>query len=114
MVCDRFTDSTYAYQGAGKGLPVRDIAALEKMVLGRARPQLTLVLDVKPETGLARAKSRGDANRFEDETLAFARRVRACFLARAKAAPARYAVLNANRDAGAVTRALTKLLEQRL
>ena len=113
VVCDRFIDSTYAYQGAGKGLPVADIARLEKLVLGRFKPDLTLVLDLPPDQGLARAHARGEVNRFEAETLAFARRVRRCFLARAVTAR-RYAVIRAEGSLMEVHERIRKVLEQRL
>lgn len=95
VVCDRFTDATYAYQAAGRGLPVSRIKTLETMVQGRLRPDLVLVFDLPVAVGLQRARGRGDANRFEDEKLAFFERVRQCYLDRAKANPLRYVVLDA-------------------
>lgn len=114
VICDRFVDSTYAYQGAGKRVPVAQIAALEAMTVGRLRPHLTLLLDLRPETGLARARRRGDTNRFEDETLAFMKRVRQCFLKRAKAEPNRCVVVDAGLSVEAVQAQILKVLEQRL
>lgn len=114
VVCDRFIDSSYAYQGAGKGLDERHLAALEALVLGDFRPQLTLVFDLPPEQGLARARGRGDANRFEDESLAYMRRVRECFLRRAAAEPQRCLVVDAAPPLEQVRESLRAALEARL
>lgn len=114
VVSDRFVDSTYAYQGAGKGVERSFIARLEKLVVGGLKPDLTLVLDLPPELGLARARRRGEQNRFEAETLAFMRRVRRCFLQRARKAPARYAILKASAELPAVQRQLFRVLEKSL
>lgn len=114
VVCDRFIDSSYAYQGAGQGLDARHVQALEALVLPTLRPDLTLVLDLAPEQGLARARRRGESNRFEDQTLAFMRRVREAFLARAAAEPARCAVIDAGGDVDEVFARIALVLEQRL
>jgi dTMP kinase len=114
VICDRFVDSSYAYQGAGNGFSIPKLQTLEEMVLGELRPDLTIVFDLDPEVGLQRARSRGEQNRFEDETLAFMQRVRQAFLDRAKAQPARYAVLDAGRDLETTQSALSKILESRL
>lgn len=71
VLCDRFTDATYAYQGGGRGLSVARIAALEQFVQGDLRPDLTLVFDLPVEVGLARAAARGRLDRFEQEGQAF-------------------------------------------
>lgn len=97
VVCDRFTDATYAYQGAGRGLEYDDIAHLETLVQEDMRPDLVLIFDLPVETGLKRAKSRGDGNRFEEESVAFLQRVREAYLGRAAAQPDRYAVIDADR-----------------
>ncbi|MCP1676298.1 dTMP kinase [Natronocella acetinitrilica] len=95
ILCDRFTDATYAYQGAGRGLSMERIAALEQWVQGDLRPDLVLVLDVPADVGLARAASRGGpADRFESEQWEFFERVRACYLERAAQSPERYRVVN--------------------
>jgi dTMP kinase len=100
VVCDRFADSTLAYQGAGQGLS-RDVwERLCELALGALRPELTLVLDVPPERGMGRALSRGDANRYERQGAAFHARVRAGFLAIAAQEPVRCAVLDASRSPG--------------
>ncbi len=86
VVCDRFTDATYAYQGGGRGLPVAQIEALESLVQGELRPDLTLYLDVPPEVGHARISDR-EHDRLEQEAGSFHERVRAAYLARAGREP---------------------------
>jgi dTMP kinase len=95
VVCDRFTDATYAYQGGGRGVALDSVAALEAMTHGGLQPDLTLLLDAPPALALQRAKRRSAADRFEAETLAFFERVRAAYLARAAAAPDRFVVVDA-------------------
>ncbi len=95
VLCDRFTDASYAYQGAGRGLGDEPVRWLETQVQGELRPDLTLLLDADPEIGLARAGARGAADRFEQERLEFFRRVREGYLARAAAEPARFRVIDA-------------------
>jgi len=103
VLCDRFTDATYAYQGGGRGLDPGPIATLEGLVQGELRPDLTLVFDLPPEIGLARAKGRGEADRFESEHLRFFEAARAVYLQRAAARPDRYLVLDATRPMAEVT-----------
>ena len=96
VLCDRFADSTRAYQGAGLGLEDAALASLEHLVVGPAWPALTLILDLPPEAGLARAASRGRAvDRYESRDFAFHARLRAAFLDIARAAPDRCAVIDA-------------------
>lgn len=95
VLCDRFTDATYAYQGGGRGLDPARIALLETLVQGELRPDLTLLFDLPPELGLARARGRGTADRFESETLTFFEAVRAVYLERAHANPGRYRLIDA-------------------
>lgn len=114
VICDRFVDSSYAYQGAGRGVPDVHIEALERMVLGELHADLVVVFDLEPRLGLARAKRRGTENRFEGEQLAFQQRVREAFLTRARRDAERYAVVDASRDLPAVQTDLAKILEQRL
>lgn len=102
VVCDRFVDATYAYQGAGRGLDVKVIDALAAIVLKGLVPDLVILLDLDPAIGLARAKARGAANRFEAERLAFQRRVRQAYLVRARANPRRYAVIDSSRPPAVV------------
>jgi dTMP kinase len=99
VLCDRFADSTRAYQGAGGRAPAELITALEQAVIGDDWPELTLILDLPPAVGLARAARRGGAEqRFESKGLAFHERLRAGFLAIAAAEPQRCVVIDA--DAG--------------
>ena len=102
VLCDRFTDATYAYQGGGRGLDTARIAALEAWVQGPIRPDLTLLLDMDVETGLARARGRSEADRFEQEAVEFFERVREAYLKRARSEPARYRIIDASRSVEAV------------
>ncbi|EIT67644.1 MULTISPECIES: dTMP kinase [Hydrocarboniphaga] len=114
VVCDRFVDASWAYQGAGRGVEAHKLAAIEQMVLGDLRPDLTLVFDIDPSVGLARAQGRGDTNRFEAETLAFMQRVRQAYLDRAASEPQRCVVIDASLPSDAVGERIQKILEQRL
>ena len=115
VLCDRFTDATYAYQGAGRKLDWQLIARLETMVQGELRPDLTLILDLDPATGLQRASQRGgELDRFESEGLAFLQAVRAAYLQIAKADPERCAVINTAADAVEVRQCLLQTLQYRL
>lgn len=98
VLSDRFTDATYAYQGGGRQLSVQNISALENMVQGSLRPDLTIILDLPVEIGLQRAAQRSDKDRFESEEVAFFERVRAAYLDRVKQNPARYALVDASRS----------------
>ncbi len=98
VLCDRFTDATYAYQGGGRGVPLSRIAELEAFVQGPLRPDLTLVFDLPVEVGLARAAARGQLDRFEREGQGFFEAVRQAYLARAKADPQRYEVIDASQS----------------
>lgn len=95
VLCDRFTDATYAYQGGGRGLSMQKIAQLESLVQGQLQPDATFILDVDVELGLERASKRSEADRFESEQVEFFERVRACYLSRAEQQPTRYFVINA-------------------
>ncbi|RZI29851.1 dTMP kinase [Pseudomonas orientalis] len=110
VICDRFTDSTYAYQGGGRGLCLQRIAALEAFVQGDLRPDLTLLFDLPVEVGMARASARGRLDRFELEGQAFFDAVRTAFLERARAEPARYYLLDAAQPLAQVQQALDALL----
>lgn len=110
VLCDRFTDATYAYQGGGRGLPVERIAQLESFVQGGLRPDLTLVFDLPVEIGLSRAAARGRLDRFEQEGRSFFEAVRNTYLDRARAEPARYHILDAAQSLAEVQRDLDKLL----
>jgi dTMP kinase len=102
VLADRFTDASFAYQGGGRGLDTGHIAELERWAAG-LRPDLTFLLDVGVAQGLARARSRGgEPDRIEAEPDGFFERVRATYLARAAAEPARFRVLDASQPADAV------------
>ena len=110
VLCDRFTDATYAYQGGGRGLPVERITQLERFVQGDLRPDLTLVFDLPVEIGLSRAAARGRLDRFEQEGRAFFEAVRRTYLDRARVEPSRYHILDAARPLADVQRNLDGLL----
>ena len=114
VVCDRFLDATYAYQGAGRGVREVEIDRLAKLVLKTLRPDLILLLDVAPAIGLQRTKSRGAGNRFDEEALSFQKKVRRMYLRRARREPKRYAIVDANRAVAAIQTDLTRVLEKRL
>jgi dTMP kinase len=114
VVCDRFADSTRAYQGAGGGTDPALIAALEAQVLGAARPDLTLVFDIPPETGLRRAQARGGEMRFESKGLAFHQRLREGFLAIVAGEPDRCALIDAAASIEAVETAVWGAVQARL
>lgn len=97
VLCDRFTDATYAYQGGGRGIDMARIAALEQWVQGKLRPDVTLLLDAPVEVGLARAAGRKRAaDRFELERRAFFVKVRQAYLDMAREHPGRYCVIDAS------------------
>ena len=110
VLCDRFTDATYAYQGGGRGLPAARIAELEAWVQGALRPDLTLLLDVPVEMGLVRANQRSAPDRFEREQREFFERMRAAYLERARHEPQRVHVIDAARDLAAVQTQLQAVL----
>ena len=114
VICDRFTDATYAYQGGGRGLSKDLIAKLEEMVQGTRRPDLTFILDVPVKTGLARAKATGEPDRFEQEAVAFFEKVRQTYLVIAKQQPARCHVINAEQSLDAVQTDIITVLKERL
>ena len=118
VICDRFTDATYAYQGGGRGLPIENIAALEKMVQGTLRPDMTLLLDAPLEVSAARASARnaatGTSDRFEQERQEFFERVRTAYLDRAKQEPQRFVVIDATQSMEAVTVAIQQAMADRL
>ena len=118
VVCDRFTDATYAYQGGGRGMDTRQIAVLEELVQRDLHPDLTLLLDAPLDLTSARAQRRnsdaGMVDRFELEQRAFFERVRDAYLARARAFPERIAVIDASGSMESVTTALRTTIERRL
>lgn len=118
VLCDRFTDSTRAYQGAAGGLDPAIVQSLERVVVGDTRPNLTLILDLDPEVGLARAQARSveseAPDRFEAEALDFHKRLRAAFQAIADAEPERCAIVDASLDPDAVEAAIRTVVAERL
>lgn len=96
VLCDRFTDATYAYQCGGRGVHHDTISQLENLVQNALRPDFTLLLDMAVDTGLSRALSRGDLDRFEQETIEFFERVRSNYLQQAQDNMARYRVIDAS------------------
>jgi dTMP kinase len=105
VLCDRFTDATYAYQGGGRGIPESDIDALVRIVHPHRQPDLTVLLDAPVTTGMARARERNGADgpdRFEAERIDFFERVRQCYLARAAREPDRFRIVDAQGAIGAV------------
>jgi dTMP kinase len=116
VICDRFTDATYAYQGGGRGVPTVQIRELEAMVQGALRPDLTVLLDAPVAHALARARTRNAgaaADRFEREKSEFFERVRDAYLARAAAEPTRIAVLDATRSVDEIGAGILALLGAR-
>ena len=110
VLCDRFADASYAYQGGGRGQPTSRIAELERWACAGVKPDLTLLLDLPVATGRARAAGRGDADRIEVEADAFFERVRTSYRERAAAEPQRFRVIDASQSPAAVLRAATQAL----
>lgn len=112
VVCDRFTDATYAYQGGGRGLAMKRIAVLENWVQGELRPDATLLFDLPVEIGMQRAKQRSAADRFEQEQYAFFQRVRDAYLARQQLYPEQYYLIDAAQSLETVQMQLQSVLQQ--
>lgn len=111
VLCDRFTDATYAYQGYGRGIDLQRIAALETWVQGERRPDLTLLLDLPVEVGLQRAGRRSTPDRFERQALTFFDRVRQGYLSLAASAPGRFRVIDAGQSLDQVSRQVTATID---
>ena len=111
VVSDRFTDATFAYQGGGRGVPLRDIATLEHWVQGDFRPDLTLLLDVPLEVSMARINQTREKDRFEQEEAEFFNRVREVYLQRANEQPERYAVIDSSQSLDAVKNQIETALD---
>ena len=94
ILCDRFTDASYAYQGGGRGIDTSRINLLEKWVQGDLRPNLTLLFDLDVSVGMQRTKKRSDADRFEREEIIFFEKIRTTYLERAKNEPQRFRIIN--------------------
>lgn len=111
VLCDRFTDATYAYQGGGRCMDQATIATLETLVQGDLRPDAVILLDVSVQIGLARARGRGELDRFEQEDVAFFERVRAAYRSRADG-NSNYHVVDAGQELNRVQLQLDAVLEQ--
>lgn len=112
VICDRFTDATLAYQGAGRGLDQARIRELANWLHGDLWPDLTVLLDVPEPVGLARARTRSEPDRFEIEKAEFFHRARECYLALAKAEPDRYRVIDATASLPAVAAAARDIIDR--
>jgi len=111
VICDRFTDSSYAYQGGGRGIATDHICKLVDLVHADLKPDLTLLFDVQVTTGLERAKKMAAADRFESETLEFFTAVRAAYLKIAAAEPERVKIINAEQNIDAVQAEIKRLMK---
>ena len=111
VVCDRFTDATFAYQGGGRGLAAEMIEILQNWVQGTTRPDFTLLLDVPLDVSLARIESSRVKDRFEQEDSFFFKRVRETYLNRAAKSPKHYAVIDSNRDKAVVRAEIEGILD---
>ena len=114
VICDRFTDATYAYQGEGRGLDWGKISQLEELVQEHLRPDLTIILDLDPRLGLERAKGRGELDRFEQEKMEFFTKVRTAYLKIAAADPERCIVIDASSELAEVSALLLNALDNKL
>ena len=112
VLCDRFTDASYAYQGGGRGVAREKIALLENWVQGTLRPDLTLLFDVPLDVGRERAGKRSQLDRFEQEDQSFFERVRQAYLEAAKREPQRIRVILADKDLVNVEQQLTRIIEE--
>jgi len=118
VLCDRFTDSSMAYQGFGRGLPLETVQMMNTIATGGLKPDLTILLDLSADHGIARLRGRymlaGSDDRFESEQLEFHRRVREGFLALAHQEPTRIKAVAANRSPRDVARLIQKLIDDGL
>lgn len=114
VVCDRFVDTTYAYQGEGRGIAKEHIAVLERWLLGHFRPNLTLLFDAPVNLALSRTRRRGRMDRIESEKQQFFRKVRRCYLERAKHDPKHYQIIDARKPLSVVKERLIQILDAQL
>jgi len=114
VLCDRFTDATYAYQGAGRGLDTKLISQLERLVQENLRPDLTVIFDLDARIGLERARQRGQLDRIESQKLEFFQRVREGYQNIASRERARCLVIDASRPREAVRQTLRSALEDKM
>lgn len=114
VLCDRFTDATYAYQGGGRGIDTARIALLERWVQQGLQPDITLLFDLPVEIGLERAGKRGQLDRFEREKKSFFERVRAAYQSRAEHDPTRFHRIDAGAELKRVQAQLDTIIDERL
>lgn len=114
VICDRYADSTYAYQGYGRGLDLSTLRQITEFATGGLQPDLTLFLDIDPEHGLSRRSSEGEWNRMDALALDFHRRVRDGYLALIAADPARWVTIDASQPVENVQAAICKAVDARL
>jgi dTMP kinase len=114
IVCDRFADASYAYQGGGRQLGAGPVAVLEKLVLEDLQPDLTLLFDVPVKLGMERVAGRGEADRFEIESIRFFERVRNAYLERAAANPHRFRIIDASQDEDQVWQQVENILKENM
>jgi len=112
VLCDRFTDATYAYQSGGRGMSVERIAELEQWVHPDLQPDLTLLIDVPPDVAAHRLARARNADRFEAEQVDFFTRVRNAYLERARAEPQRFIVIDGTQPADVIGARLTELMQR--
>jgi dTMP kinase len=113
VLCDRFTDASFAYQGGGRGVDLAVLGTLEKWVQGDRQPDLTLWFDLPPEMAAQRRAAARTADRFEQQDLDFFERVRAAYARRAEAAPQRFVRLDASLSVDAVAAQIAAVMESR-
>ena len=114
IVCDRFADASYAYQGGGRELGAEAVEVVEKLVLKGLQPDMTLLFDIPVEKGMKRVAGRGEADRFEVESIRFFERVRAAYLERAAASPQRFRIIDASLDEDQVWLQVRNILQEKL
>lgn len=114
VLCDRFTDSTIAYQGYARGIDIVFIKQLHDLILQNIKPDLTILLDLDPQTGLLRKAADQVATRFEQEAISFHKKVRGGYLDLAKRESERFRVVDASKDAGTVQSEIAKILDSRI
>jgi dTMP kinase len=114
VICDRFTDASYAYQGGGRGIEESRIQILENWVQEGLKPDLTLLFDLDVEIGLRRAGKRSQADRFEQEDILFFERIRSCYLERANKEPTRFRIIDSGESLENVKQQIQKVLQEHL
>lgn len=113
VISDRFTDATYAYQGAGRGIDPKRVSVIEDWVQGKLRPDMTLLLDLPVAIGMDRASKRGELDRFEVEQMSFFERVAEIYRERAKSEPNRFRVIDASKTIPEVQEQIKSVFEEK-